>query len=258
MTFRRLLTALSVLALSLYSIAPANAATYSGKPTAVGNGTARIVVTTDVAGNPTAVMIVLSSAALEGLPSKDKPDGEWEYMLAMPSGPRTGFDHVAVDWNPQGHEPKKIYGVPHFDFHFYMVSVAQQMAVAFPKGDRDPAAHVTDGTLMAPGYVIPPGTEVPKMGSHAVNMSSPEFRGKPFTITFLYGYYKNRLTFLEPMITRAFLLSHPDVTTSVPVPKNYSVPGWYPSKYVVRYDRTRKAYVIALTGLHRWERVGVK
>jgi hypothetical protein len=132
------------------------------------------------------------------------------------------------------------------------------MAIAFPEGDKDPAARVTDATLIAPGYVIPPGTEVPMMGSHAVNMGSAEFRGKPFTTTFIYGYYKNQLTFVEPMITRAFLLSHPDVTTPVPVPKSYSVAGWYPSKYVVRYDAARNAYIIALTSLHRWEQVGVK
>lgn len=256
--FQRLLTAACVLALSLSFVAPASAATYSGKPTAIGNGTGRVVVSTDASGNPTAVMVVLSAAALKGLPPKEKPNGEWEYVLAMPHGPKTGFDHIAVDWNPHGHPPPKIYGVPHFDFHFYAITPQQVMAVAFPKGDSDPAARVTDATLMAPGYAIPPGTEVPMMGSHAVNMASPEFHGKPFTHTFIYGYYKNRMIFVEPMITRKFLLSHPDVTVPISQPKNYSSTGWYPSKYVIRYDAARNAYVIALTGLHRWEQVGEK
>lgn len=258
MIVRRLLSAVSVLTAGILFSAPANAATYSGKPTAIGNGTGRVVVRTDAVGNPAAIMVVLTAAALQGLPPKAKPNGEWEYVLAMPSGPKTGVDHVSIDWNPQGHPPPKIYGVPHFDFHFYAITSAQQMAVAFPKGDSDPAARVTDAKLVAPGYAIPPGTEVPMMGSHAVNMASPEFHGKPFTHTFIYGYYNNQLTFVEPMITRAFLLSRPDVTTSVAMPKKYSTNGWYPSKYVVRYDATRKVYVIALMGLHRWEQVGVK
>src|SRR5579885_790159 len=131
--FQRFVTAASALALSLVFIAPANAATYSGKPTAIGNGTGRVVVRTDAAGNPAAVMIVLTAGALQGLPPKEKPNGEWEYVLAMPSGPKTGFDHISVDWNPHGHPPPKIYGVPHFDFHFYAITSAQQMAVAFPK-----------------------------------------------------------------------------------------------------------------------------
>ncbi|MGH7684666.1 MAG: DUF5602 domain-containing protein [Vulcanimicrobiaceae bacterium] len=248
---QRFLTAASALALSILFIAPASAATYTGSPTAIGNGAGRVVVRTDSEGNPTAVMVELTRSALQGLPTKDKPNmEEWEYTLPMPAGPKTGFDHIAVDWNPHGHPPP-MYGVPHFDLHFYAMTSAQQMAVAFPKGDKDPAGRVTDPALIPPGYVVPPGTEVPMMGVHAVNMASPEFHGKPFTATFIYGYYKNRLTFLEPMVTRAFLLSHPDATMPIPVPKKYSVRGWYPSKYVVRYDSARKIYVIGLTGLHR-------
>ena len=41
-----------------------------------------------------------------------------------------GFDHAELGWNPNGHEPPQLYGIPHFDVHFYMVTSATQMAIA--------------------------------------------------------------------------------------------------------------------------------
>ncbi|MEP6495442.1 MAG: hypothetical protein ABJF01_22335 [bacterium] len=41
----------------------------------------------------------------------------------------SGFDHVVLDWNPAGHEPEHVYTLPHFDFHFYSVSEAEQMKI---------------------------------------------------------------------------------------------------------------------------------
>jgi hypothetical protein len=253
MIFRRLVSVASVLVLGIAFAGPARAATYRGAPTAIGNGTARAVVTTDAAGHPTAVMVVLTPGALQNLPPSDKAGGEWEYLIAMPRGAKTGFNHIAIDWNPHGHPPPHIYTVPHFDFHFYTVSRAQQLAVAFPKYPKDPASFVTDKAIVPPGYQVFPDTAVSEMGVHAAFMGAPEFHGVPFTRTFIYGYYKDRLTFLEPMITRAFLLSHPDVTIPLRTPASYSTAGWYPTKYVVRYDAARNVYILALTGLRHWE-----
>lgn len=247
-----MLRLLAVVTLSLSLSANAAAATYWGPRTPLGAGSARVAVSTDIAGNPAAIMIVLTGNALNGLPRKDKPTG-WTYLLPAPSGIKTGIDHVSIDWNPQGHEPPEIYGFPHFDFHFYTITKSQQLAIAFPKGPKDSAAVVSDASLVAPTYRIFPEAAIPQMGVHAFSVASPEFQHKRFTTTLLYGYYENRLIFVEPMITRAFLLSHPDVTMSIPTPKKYSSAGWYPSKYVVRYDAARNTYVIALIGLRRWE-----
>lgn len=253
MTFSMLRSAVAGLALLFATSVGAQAATYAGAPTAVGSGTSRVVVRTDAGGNPAAILLELSPGALRGLPPNDKANGEWEYVLAMPRGVATGIDHIAIDWNPHGHPPPQIYGAPHFDFHFYMVTRARQLAIAFPKGPKDPAAVVSDPALVAPMYRVFPDAAVPQMGVHAISLAAPELHHKPFTTTFLYGYYENRLIFLEPMITRAFLLSHPDVTMRLATPKKYSSAGWYPTKYVVRYDASRNVYVIALTGLRHWE-----
>ena len=239
--------ALLALSLALATTAAAQAGTYRGPAVAIGPGAARVVVRTDAAHRPTAVIVLLTAAALRS----SLPEREW--TLAMPPGPRTGFDHVTIDWHPHGHIPPGIYTVPHFDFHFYTIDRKSQLAIAFPKQEKDPAAVVSDAALVpAGGYRVFAISATDQMGVHAVDLTSPEFHKKQFTTTFLYGYYENRMIFVEPMITSAFLESAPDVTLPLKVPQKYSSPGWYPTSYSIHYDRARQVYVIALRGLRRY------
>jgi hypothetical protein len=116
----------------------------------------------------------------------------------------------------------------------------------FPKQEKDPAARVTDTMIVPKGYQVVPESVSDQMGVHAINPGSPEFHGKPFTATFIYGYYKGRLIFIEPMITRKFLLSHPNVSFHIPTPAKVSYPGYYPTTYSVRYAPSHGGYIIEL------------
>lgn len=237
------------IAVALFCTGIASANSYSGPATPLGNGTAHLVVRTNAANQPVSLSLVLDAASLRGLPPEEKKDGtEWEYLVPMPPGPKTAFNHVAIDWNPHGHPPPGIYTFPHFDFHFYVIDRKRQLAVSFPKQAKDPRARVTDVRLVPKGYQVIPETVVDRMGVHAIDPASPEFHGKRFTATFVYGYYKGRLIFIEPMVTRAFLLSRPNVTYRIPTPKKYSFPGYYPTTYSVRYDTAHQSYVIELAG----------
>jgi hypothetical protein len=51
------------------------------------------------------------------------------------------------------------------------------------------------------------------------------------------------------MITRAYLLSKPDVTVPVSVAARHATPGYHPSAYRVTWDAQAKEYRVALTGL---------
>ena len=236
-------------AFALLSTGVASANSYSGPVAPLGHGTAHLVLLTDAHNKPISLSLVLDQGALVGLPANEKKDGsEWEYLVPMPPGPNTGIDHVTVDWNPHGHIPPGIYTVPHFDFHFYMIDRKHQLAVAFPKQEKDPAARVTNATIIPPGYQVVPETVSDQMGVHAINPASPEFHNKPFTATFIYGYYNGRLIFLEPMITRAFLRSHPNATFRIPTPSKTSYPGYYPTTYSVHYAPAHRSYVIELGG----------
>lgn len=231
---------------------------HMGKAVKVGEGTARTMVVEGKGGQPASIAIVISEKALQGLPAGHV--GGYEAFLTelpMPAkGPRTGYDHAMLDWNPTGHPPAGIYTPPHFDFHFYLIDPASRDAITFKGEAAATAAKAPPADLVPAGYVVPPDTAVEKMGLHGVNPSAPEFKGKPFTATFIYGYHKGENIFVEPMVTKAFLETKPDVTLAVPVPKNYSRPGWYPEGYRVAYDAKTKSYVIALTRLKPWRMEG--
>lgn len=241
----------AVVAAGMIVTSPAFAAGHEGKAVKVGNGTARLVVETDASGKPTSIGISMTADALEGLPTelnKASAEGSWDYELPMPEGVTTGYSEVVIDWNPHGHPPPHVYTVPHFDFHFYMIPPAQIKAIKFT-GPKDPAIQVSDKGLVPTDYQVIPDTAVNEMGVHAIDMTAPEFHGKPFTATFIYGYDKGNLIFLEPMITRAFLQTDPDVTMPVKTPEHYSSPGFYPTNYSVKYDSSSKRYMIEFGGL---------
>jgi hypothetical protein len=109
-----------------------------------------------------------------------------------------------------------------------------------------------------PGQYIPEGYQpaepgVVYMGLHWIRPDFPEFHGQPFTESLLYGTYNGRMTFIEPMITRAFLLAKgPRVDKPIYQPQAVQASGYYPTRYTITYDATRRLYTVALTGLtHR-------
>ncbi len=230
--------------------------TYEGAPVQLGNGTARAVVRTDASGKPISVAAQFTPRALEGLPTvlnKNMQEGQWEYFLPMPAdGLNTGYRGIVIDWNLHGHPPPHVYSVPHFDFHFYTIDRDTVQNISF-SGPTDAATQVSDAAIVPPDYKVIPATAVNQMGVHAPDLTAPEFHGKPFTATFIYGYYKGELIFVEPMVTRAYLLTKPDVTLPVKVPARYSHAAYYPTSYSVRYDTGRHAYAVELNGLRPWQ-----
>lgn len=233
-------------------------AIHMGPAVKVGQGTARTMVVEGKAGEPASVAVVISEKALEGLPA-GHGGGHDSFISELPmpaKGPKTGYDHATLDWNPTGHAPAGIYTPPHFDVHFYMIDRPTRDAITFKGDAAAQAAKAPAADLVPAGYVVPPDTAVEKMGLHGVNPTAPEFKGKPFTATFIYGYHKGENVFVEPMVTKAFLESRPDITLPVRAPKAYSRPGWYPSRYRVAYDAKAKSYVVAMTGLKPWRMEG--
>jgi hypothetical protein len=166
----------------------------------------------------------------------------------------TGFDHAELGYNPNGHDPVQIYGAPHFDMHFYTVSPATQLAIL----PNDPqwaakAANLPGTALVPAGYVPPPApipaSAIPQMGVHWTDVKSPEFNGQPFSSTFIYGSWDGQFIFFEPMISKAYLESHPNATRTIPQPAQFATAGRYPTTYSVNYDATAKEFKITLGGM---------
>lgn len=234
------------------ALAESKSTTYEGKGVRIGRGTAHTVVRTDADGKPASIGIVFTPGMLDGLPKAAKgANPDFPYLLPMPTkGPKTVVDHVVVNWESAGHPPSRVYDVPHFDFHFYLVSRAARMKVAFKsENDSGDPGQQPPAELVPVGYILPPGTAVPQMGVHAIDPSASEFRNQPFTATFIYGFYNKQQSFLEPMVSLAYLKSKPSFSAPVPRPASYTKPGTYPSTYGVRYDAGRNVYEVTLEEL---------
>jgi hypothetical protein len=235
-----------------------------GPPVKIGNGMARTYVVVDSKHGtaPLELGVALDSAALEGLPSTEM---EYMYLLPLPALAPDPYKLVELDWNPFGHPPPQVYTVPHFDFHFYTITLAERNAIV--PGNPNFAAEANNlpsGAYVPPFYAAlagpgqsPADIAVPMMGVHWSDVRSPELQAlfghpenyQPFTKTFIYGSWNGRFIFYEPMVTRSYLLSEPDFSGTIPVPELYPEPGYFPTSYKVTYDAQAKEYRVALTGL---------
>jgi hypothetical protein len=111
-----------------------------------------------------------------------------------------------------------------------------------------------DAAYIPQGYFLPPGLEaIPMMGLHWVDSNDPTYApgGPAFSEVFIWGSYDGEIAFLEPMITRAFLESRPNLLEPLAQPEGYARDGVYPTTYAVRYDAGRKEFLVELGGLVR-------
>jgi hypothetical protein len=221
-----------------------------GETRQLGAGQVRTWVRLDGSGNPAAIGVTFSEAALSTLPKEPPPGQEGtEVSINFPQAAGTPFKHVGFDWNPMGHPPAHIYDVPHFDFHFYTITEKERNGITMQGADAARTLKPLPAEFHPEGYIYVPDGAVPRMGNHMVNPLSKELHNQAFTSTFLYGSYDGRLIFAEPMITKALLEAKTNFTEMIKQPARYQQPGYYPTKYSVSYDATRKEYTIALEGM---------
>lgn len=225
------------------------AGTFKGTTTVVGKGSAYSWVKLDDAGNPTSIGISLTDSAMVGLSEVPFPPQMFNVSLPAQAS-ATAFNHIGLDWGAMGHPPEPIYTTPHFDIHFYLVDTATKNAIS-PLDST--AGRVTPEPAMIPtGYTAgpPPHEIVPGMGIHYVDPTSHEFHGSAFTSTLIYGFWKGKMIFVEPMITRAFLQSKATHEANLALPTTYpTADKYYPTKYKVSYDATTGEHVISLDAM---------
>ncbi|QNP72123.1 hypothetical protein IAG44_23725 [Streptomyces roseirectus] len=248
-----------------------------GSPVRLGDGVLR-AYEQRAGERPVALGVVFSAAALRGLPSavsdekhcfdKDGNGGidphtecsaGHENVLQQPTATKSPFTWDLVNWNPQGHVPKGVYDVPHFDFHFYLQPLAQRDAIRpgpcpmlTDCADYARAKKPVPERYLAPGFIDVDAVE-PAMGNHLLDSASPELNGAPFTHTWIYGTYDGEITFYESMIAKSWLEGLRDGTvadTCVPFrqPSAWLRTGWYPTRYCAEYRENRGEYTVSLTG----------
>lgn len=219
--------------------------TYYGPAVQMGNGYIRSWVNfTKSTTKPWGVGIEFTPKSFENLSDDPMNHAGNTFNLALHQKAKavTPFDHITINWEPQGHDPMGIYTIPHFDIHFYKISLAEQMMISDVPTALPPAGY------LPAAYVIQ-GATVPTMGTHWLNPNSPELPPTlaPFTHTFIYGSNMGKVHFMEPMITRGFMLAGSYVFKDFPQSVIFSPSGTnYPSAYQIWKTRTGKHYV-ALT-----------
>jgi hypothetical protein len=247
-----------------------------GAPSKLGKGTVASYATFDQSGAPKSLGVVFSAGVLEGLPSGPSDghhcfdadqngsidlatecSGWHEFVLPMPSEasrrPDIPFKWALFNWNPHGHIPPGVYDVPHFDVHFYIEPI--ENVFALERGTCGPEFLRCDQFARAtqpvpPNYMHPDykdvGAASPAMGNHLVDLMAPEFHGKPFTATWIYGVYEGRVIFYEEMVTLAYLISHPDACFAIKMPKAVALTGYYPTRTCIRYGKEKDEYTVSM------------
>lgn len=216
---------------------PAQPVTHDGESKALGEGQVTAYERIAADGSLLAVGVRFDEVVLSTLPVDDTP-----VSLMLPKKAGTSpFDHIGFDWVSQGHVPAPIYTHPHFDVHFYVVDNATLGTVVpgpdlvMPEPQYMPKDHMSGVDA------------VPFMGTHYIDSTSMELHGHPFDKTFIYGFYKGDLFFMEPMITKAYFETKPNVTVDIKQPAAFERTGKaYPTKYSVSYDATTKKYSVEL------------
>jgi hypothetical protein len=249
-----------------------------GWRTNLGNGEVVSFAEWETSGAPKAIGVMLSGAALAGLPaahsdghhcSDRNGDGvtarpgecfeSHEYVVPLPDAVSrrddVPFKWVLLNWNQHGHAPPGVYDVPHFDVHFYMTPIADAFAIhAGPCGPEfvNCDDFATAKLPVPAGHMHPDFSDVdavaPAMGNHLIDLGGREFQGERFTRSWIYGVYGGRVTFYEEMVSLPYLLSRPDICMAIKSPPAVAVSGYYPTQRCVRYDAGADAYVVALEG----------
>ncbi len=208
--------------------------TFYGPQVHIGDGKVRSWIRITHSGIPEEIGVEMTQGSLMELPVDD------HVSLVLPLHQKakevTPFDHVYFNWNPEGHEPIPFFGVPHFDFHFEMTSVAErEMIPAY-----SPASDAMFNNYPPAGYIpvdygTGPGGAAAEiaMGKHWLP-PPPTFL--PFSKVMIYGTYNGHVTFVEPMITRAYLMSQASSSQPYSQPTLFEHTGkYYPTTMNISY-----------------------
>ncbi|MCB0278358.1 MAG: hypothetical protein KDD94_02575 [Calditrichaeota bacterium] len=210
----------------------------------------RSFITLDDQWQPLEIGYELQSAFYQNLPNPNSAPENTEILIPLPNVPYPGiqqdqnqiFDHMTFHWYPDGTDPQGIFSFPKFDFHIYTISLAARYAI----GANDPQQFITPDPEYIPDYYYGPVGNLAQMGSHWVDLLSPEFNGGQFTKTFIYGSYNGVVNFEEMSITRDYFASSSSLNDIIPIrqPALYQRDGYYPLNYhIYKSGRTVRVYL---------------
>ncbi len=215
---------------------------FKGPEVQLGYGKVRSWISVDRNGNPSEIGIEITPEAFKNITDEEDKKIPADHStiivpLHLKAKQFTPFNHIGLNWNPHGHIPEGVFDVPHFDMHFYMISIAEQMAIPAWSPETDAAFNnYPPAGYMPADYFTPPGdaTAEPQMGKHWLPVNLGDYL--PFSKIMIYGSYDGNVIFVEPMITLDYLLSNVDSSTEYSQPEHFQKPGNYPTKYNIYHN----------------------
>ena len=219
--------------------------TFYGPEVQLGDGKVRTFVTITHDDVPLEMGLEITEGLFQNLPDVYTD-------MHIPLHPKatevSPYHHLEMDWMPNGHPPA-YFQYPHFDIHFYMLTEEEQMAIPAPNPSNTSLASTAAFGKPSPGILPTDYTvasaAVPMMGRHWLDKFADVLSGATFTHQFIYGTFDNKVAFLEPMVTRAFLMSGAEVHKAIKQPIVYNPAGtYYPTRYNIYHDESKgKTYV---------------
>ncbi|MBF9032500.1 hypothetical protein HKCCE3408_19045 [Rhodobacterales bacterium HKCCE3408] len=218
-----------------------------GPEITLGDGTLRTFAETNAAGLATRIGVEITEAALASV-------GTDMLFVSAPlpeAAAAAGYNHLSLDWMPHGHAPGELFGVPHFDVHFYMTTEAERLSIDpsdplfMAKAENRPSTE-----LLPANFVAPPEPEpVPAMGEHWVDITDPVFAGSPFEAVLIYGAWDGEVIFVEPMVTRDLLESRVDFGGELGQPAQVTQAVSLPNAWSVSFDDETGVHVVSIDNL---------
>jgi hypothetical protein len=169
----------------------------------------------------------------------------------------TYFNHAEIHSNEHGHPANPRYAdvhryeAPHFDLHFYAIPAAQVLTIPFVP--PSPLLPTVAADRLPAGYGQPEFS-VLQMGRHCAPMT--EFTATDlWEATMLAGFLPDAsaMHFIEPMLTREFLLKRQNFTLPVPKPAVLGRATRYPTECVAAHDKDADVYHIVFKGFEAME-----
>lgn len=219
---------------------------YKGPQVQFGEGKLRSFVSLDDENFPVEIGLIMTPDVFDDLGDLP-PDGVTTVLpLHHKAKEVTPFEHLGVNWEPEGHLP--VFLIPHFDFHFYMISNEERLAIPEYSPATDAAFNLFPPSgYMPENYGAPPGQGgvYPEMGKHWLPLNLPAYL--PFTSIMVLGTYNGEFIFIEPMATVDFLLSNPDFSAAFSQPEFFQESTNYPTHYNIYVDPMTEDVYITLS-----------
>jgi len=208
--------------------------TFKGPEVEVGNGYARSFVTISHTGVPQEIGVSFTDEALSGLPVVNAP-----YVLELHNKAlaTTPFKHIALGWSANGHPLPNSFIGSHFDVRFFMMSLAQRLAIPAPPSPG--FTNLPPAGFMPANYL--PDAPAPQIGRHWTDNSFTA--GVPVNHTMILGSFDGAFTFVSPIVVRTDLVSGQSFSISYAQPQLFAEHGYYPTKYNIYKDEKQNHYV---------------